>query len=73
MSKQNALAFIRLLRENAVVRKEVQGVGGSLERLSAIATQNGLPCSASDIQAAYTHDWAMRFVQHKTYRRLKSS
>jgi predicted ribosomally synthesized peptide with nif11-like leader len=74
MSVQRALQFIRQVRTDPGLREQVHRLGhvDDLEAIVRIAAAAGFEQSAEDLQAAFKHDWAMRWV-HLTARRPHSS
>ena len=70
MSQQAALAFFRAVRERPDLRKEIArwGCATSAGDLAALAAREGFPCAPGDLEAAFRHDWMMRWVRENPAR-----
>lgn len=67
MTVQAALDFIHMVRRSPDVQEQIGAWGptSSLEQLIELAGQLGFVFSPADLQAAFRHDWTMRWV-HQT-------
>ena len=67
MSIQDALGFLWTVRHRADLQERLGALGPAItpEQLMALATEVGSPCSADDLQAAFRHDWVMRWLHHR--------
>ncbi len=61
---REALRFIRAVREDEALRREIRGLGHAppLERLVAIGARLGVIFAPADLEAAFKRDAAMRWI-----------
>jgi predicted ribosomally synthesized peptide with nif11-like leader len=66
MSVQTALRFIRDIRTDESLQNQIKALGatGDLERVVQIADAAGYVLSAADLQTAFKHDWALRWMYY---------
>jgi hypothetical protein len=66
MSIQVALAFFRTVRDRPELRQRIAawGPAAPMSQLEALADELGLACSATDLDAAFRHDWVMRWLRY---------
>jgi len=62
-SVQRAVAFIRSIREDEVLRSEIErlGISGTLDDLVRIAAARGVSLECGDLRRAISIDWTMRW------------
>jgi predicted ribosomally synthesized peptide with nif11-like leader len=68
MSIQTALRFVQKVREDEGLRSRFQVLGqeADLESLVQIGAEAGFEFTAHELQAAFKHDWAMRWVHYSS-------
>lgn len=66
MSIQAAWRFIHQVRQDEELRNAIQSLGqqADLERLVQIGAEAQLAFTAHDLQAAFKHDWTMRWIRY---------
>lgn len=74
MSLQHALSFITMVRQNDVLREELQalepgGTGGTLNEYVAAGARQGMHFSVEELEAAFRHEWTMRSIGFGLQRR----
>jgi hypothetical protein len=66
MTVQDALDFIQMVRRSPDVQERIAawGPAPSVAQLIELAGQLGFTFSPVQLQAAFRHDWTMRWVHH---------
>ena len=66
MSVQAAIEFFQTVRLRPDLHDRIRawGPAPSTTQLVELASDLGLSCSEAELQAAYRHDWVMRWVRH---------
>lgn len=64
MSVQAALDFFRTVRRRPDLQEQIAGWGPapSVTQFVELARHLGFACSAPELQEAFRHDWAMRWL-----------
>ena len=64
LSLQRALAFFAAVRQRPDLQDRIAagGPGITAGDLAELASHVGFPCAATDVQAAFRHDWMMRWL-----------
>lgn len=68
MSLQEAIQFIRQVRTDHALRDKIEALGSEadLKSIARIGTEAGFAFTPEDLQAAFKHDWAMRWLHYST-------
>jgi predicted ribosomally synthesized peptide with nif11-like leader len=68
MSLQNALQFIKRVREDETLKRRIEALGraAGLEELAQIGAEAGMTFTAEELQQAFKNDWAMRRLYYDT-------
>jgi predicted ribosomally synthesized peptide with nif11-like leader len=66
MSCQRAFQFIQTIRQNERLRAQIQQLdpAATLEDLVCMGAATGFAFTTADLQAAYQHDWTMRWLYY---------
>ncbi len=66
MSVQTALQFIQKIRQDESLRRRVQALGraADLESVVTLGEAAGYSFTVADLQTAFKHDWAMRWIHY---------
>lgn len=69
MSLQNALQFIKRVREDETLKRRIEALGraADLEELAKLGAETGLTFTAEELQQAFKSDWAMRRLHYDTH------
>jgi Nif11 domain len=71
MSVQTALQFIRRSREDKALQSKIQALGtaADLDGLVEIGAEVAITFTVEELQAAFRHDWRMRWMHYNTRHR----
>ncbi len=68
MSLQAAVLFIQSAKQDTPLKDRIQSLDkeADLEDLVQIGAEVGFDFTIEELQAAYKHDWAMRWFHHQS-------
>lgn len=66
MSFPNAVEFIRRVRDDQLLKRRLSALSVDqwMEGLMALGREIGLEFQAQEFDAAFKHDWRMRWLKH---------